>query len=97
MIDFTGNMRGSIRVSVGLISNFNDVFAARLIRNMNQDNLNFLVADSFLTDKSLVDLVHRYGLKIWTYTANSNNEKNRLLEIGVDGIISDFPDKLTSN
>ena len=42
--------------------------------------------------KGLVDRFHKKGLKVFTYTVNSNFEK--VIALGVDGIFSDYPDKI---
>ena len=38
--------------------------------------------------KSAVDYAHRKGLKVWIYTVNEAGEANALLDMGVDGIIT---------
>jgi len=45
-----------------------------------------------MVDKELVSLCHSKGMKILPWTVNSAAEIRRLKEMGVDGIISDFPD-----
>ena len=43
-------------------------------------------------NKKIVNWVHSIGYKIYAYTVNTNNEKLKMKEIGVDGIFTDFPD-----
>lgn len=38
-----------------------------------------------------VALAHQRGLKVWVYTINDPQEANRLLDLGVDGLITDNP------
>ena len=38
--------------------------------------------------KEAVDSAHRKGLKLWIYTINDPAEANRLLDLGVDGLIT---------
>jgi glycerophosphoryl diester phosphodiesterase len=38
--------------------------------------------------KAAVDLAHRRGLKVWIYTINKPAEANRLLDMGVDALIT---------
>lgn len=45
-------------------------------------------------DQKLVDAVHDAGAHIHTWTVNDGSEMNRLLDLGVDGIITDRPDIL---
>lgn len=54
-------------------------------------------ADYFNPNKNivtgeLVERVHTAGMDIYPYTVNNQEEVNRLLELGVDGIITDFPE-----
>lgn len=43
---------------------------------------------------ALLDESHRLGLKVIAWTVNDRGELDRLIGLGVDGIISDFPDRL---
>jgi glycerophosphoryl diester phosphodiesterase len=43
------------------------------------------------TDKQLVDRAHDLGLGIFVYTVNDEDQMERLIEIGVDAIITNFP------
>ena len=45
-------------------------------------------------DQSLVDDAHRRGLKVITWTANTVHEIEKARALGVDGIISNYPDRL---
>ena len=42
-------------------------------------------------DKSAIEYAHSNGLKVWVYTINDPEIANRLLDGGVDGIITDNP------
>jgi glycerophosphoryl diester phosphodiesterase len=42
-------------------------------------------------DKALVDYCHNQGMQVIPWTVNDRNEMKRLIEIGVDGIITDYP------
>ncbi len=46
-----------------------------------------------LTAQTLAE-AHREGLKVVVWTVNEESEMNALAESGVDGIISDYPDRL---
>ena len=45
-------------------------------------------------DRELVEAVHEHGLHIHPYTVNDVDEMRRLIDLGVDGMFSDFPDRL---
>ena len=38
--------------------------------------------------KEAVELAHQRGLKVWVYTINDSDAANRLLDMGVDGLIT---------
>jgi len=46
--------------------------------------------------EELVRTAHAEGLGVWTWAVNETDEMERLLADGVDGIITDFPDRLRS-
>jgi glycerophosphoryl diester phosphodiesterase len=45
-------------------------------------------------DAALVDAAHENRLHVHPYTVNEEAEMKRLIEVGVDGMFSDFPDRL---
>jgi glycerophosphoryl diester phosphodiesterase len=44
--------------------------------------------------KRLVDTAHSLNLKVHAWTINETSDMRRLLNLGVDGIITDYPDRL---
>ncbi|MGQ0777258.1 MAG: glycerophosphodiester phosphodiesterase [Pseudonocardiales bacterium] len=46
------------------------------------------------TTKEMVDEAHTVGMKVITWTVNDIATMNRLIDLGVDGIITDYPDRL---
>ncbi len=44
-----------------------------------------------LVNESLVAGAHARGLAVYPYTANEPAEMQRLLDLGVDGVITNFP------
>ncbi len=45
-------------------------------------------------NKSVVEKAHEKGLKVFVYTVNKLDEIKKLKSLGVDGIISDYPDRI---
>jgi glycerophosphoryl diester phosphodiesterase len=45
-----------------------------------------------LVDDELVKQCHDKGMKIIPWTVNDKKEMNKLKKMGVDGVITDFPD-----
>ena len=41
--------------------------------------------------RKAIHLAHQRGVKVWVYTINTPARANRLISIGVDGIITDNP------
>jgi len=53
-----------------------------------------IIADVFHINQKFVDDAHRRKLKIFAGTANDPLHINKAKSLGVDGIISDYPDRL---
>ncbi len=49
-----------------------------------------------LASRELITEVHDEGLKVFAWTVNEENEIERLIDLGVDGIISDYPEKVAA-
>jgi glycerophosphoryl diester phosphodiesterase len=47
-----------------------------------------------LINKKILNMAHNEGFKVFVYTVNSKKEIDYLKSIGVDGIFSDYPDRL---
>ncbi|MEZ4380118.1 MAG: glycerophosphodiester phosphodiesterase family protein [Nannocystaceae bacterium] len=53
-----------------------------------------LSVEHVMIDRRFLKKMHRRGYKVFAWTVNEAEEMDRLLELGVDGIITDFPDRL---
>ena len=47
-----------------------------------------------VVSKDFVETAHRLNLKVHVWTINKPEDMQRLLEMGVDGIMTDYPDRL---
>jgi glycerophosphoryl diester phosphodiesterase len=47
-----------------------------------------------LASRELIEEVHDEGLAVWAWTVNEEEEVRRLVNLGVDGLITDHPDKV---
>ncbi|MDQ3041173.1 MAG: glycerophosphodiester phosphodiesterase, partial [Acidobacteriota bacterium] len=47
-----------------------------------------------VVSKEFVETAHRRNLKVHVWTINETAAMQRLIELGVDGIMTDYPDKL---
>lgn len=43
--------------------------------------------------KNFIDQSHSKGLEVWQYTINNETQMRKLIEVGLDGLITDYPDK----
>lgn len=55
----------------------------------------FICPGKKLVTKRFVCKAHKYGLKVFVWTANDPKDIKKLIKAGVDGIFSDYPDRLT--
>jgi len=44
--------------------------------------------------RELIDDAHRRGMKVFIWTANEKREIEQMIELGADGIFSNFPDRI---
>jgi glycerophosphoryl diester phosphodiesterase len=47
-----------------------------------------------MVDKRFVAAAHNRGLKLFVYTVNTGEDLQRMEDMGVDGIFTDYPDLL---
>ena len=45
-------------------------------------------------NQKIVDTIHDSGFKIYSWTINNPEEINKAINFGIDGIITDFPDRI---
>lgn len=54
----------------------------------------FVMMWSKLVKKSIVEDAHKRGLKVFSYTVNTKDESKKMKILGIDGIPSNYPDRI---
>ncbi len=57
-------------------------------------NAQWLHASHDLIDRKGIEMAHRLGLKVGAWTVNDEEEARRLVDMGVDDITSNYPDRV---
>ena len=81
----------SQKIPIGVLIDGNPLFALKFAKEVEAVSIN---SDYKFLNKKNVDLVNAEGYKLFPYTVNDEDEMKKLISIGVDGIITDYPDKL---
>lgn len=68
--------------------------AIRLTRRTTEVGASILSLSHNAATPKLVQELHRRGLTLWGWTVDEFDDLRRMLQIGVDGIISNYPDRL---
>ena len=76
---------------------FGLIFYNNPINFFNYDNTlcDFIIQSINSMNKPFLKYTHLYNMKYLVYTVNSEEMMKKLIEIKVDGIITDYPDKLS--
>ena len=77
---------------------FGLIFYSNPINPFNYDNTlcDFIIQSINSMNKPFLKYTHLYNMKYLVYTVNSEEMMKILIEIKVDGIITDYPDKLSN-
>lgn len=76
------------KIQIGYItcSNSDDIFKLK--------DVDFYSVHNAKVDKELINKVHRRNKKIHVWTVDNVKDMNKFVKMGVDGIITDYPEKL---
>jgi glycerophosphoryl diester phosphodiesterase len=61
---------------------------------LNAAGADTLWMETHLIDQELVELVHEDAIRLIAWTANDEREIERLIQLGVDGICGNYPDRI---
>lgn len=61
---------------------------------INHTSFTHFVFDKSIIDKNIVAQLKEKNIKVWVFTCNHSHEIEEISKIGVDGIISNFPNKI---
>jgi glycerophosphoryl diester phosphodiesterase len=89
--------RGEIAVAAGPSAAMAMLVASRLGRTVRRPVAAYQLPFNYKSmpmDSKLVDAIHLSGAQVHTWTVNEAAAMHRLLDLGVDGIVSDRPDIL---
>jgi glycerophosphoryl diester phosphodiesterase len=93
---------GRVATSAGARETFGFFAASRLgmerLLTLPYDALQVPVRYKGVTivDRALIHAAHRNGIQVHVWTIDEPSEMRRLLNLGADGIMSDYPDRLSS-
>jgi glycerophosphoryl diester phosphodiesterase len=62
----------------------------------HQAPIDVVIPQFRLAARELIEAVHSEGLKVWAWTVNEELEIERLLRLGVDGLITDYPERVAA-
>lgn len=98
LAEFRHHSRGRVATSAGPTSARLWVLASRVGRGVHGDEAALQLPTHMrgirVVDEKLVAAAHRSGVQVHVWTVNRPSEMVRLLDIGVDGVITDRPDLL---
>jgi glycerophosphoryl diester phosphodiesterase len=80
-------------IRIGVLIGGLPLDTSEFARRLNCYSVN---ADLEYVDKLLVDDAHRRGLKIFVYTVNEPGDIARMADIGVDGVFTDYPERVVN-
>ena len=89
--------RGEIAVAAGPSSVLAMVAASRLGKTVRRPVAAYQLPFNYKLvpiDAKLVEAIHASGAQLHTWTVNESADMDRLLDLGVDGIVTDRPDLL---
>tara|TARA_Y100000004_G_scaffold168810_1_gene202531 strand:+ start:320 stop:1087 length:768 start_codon:yes stop_codon:yes gene_type:complete len=81
----------SQEIPIGVLIDGNPLLALKFAEEVKATSIN---SDYKFLNKNNIELINSMGYKLFPYTVNDKDEMKKLISLGVDGIITDYPDKL---
>ncbi|NQX82773.1 MAG: glycerophosphodiester phosphodiesterase [Flavobacteriaceae bacterium] len=53
------------------------------------------VGSKTVITKDFIDLAHSHGIEVWKYTIDDEEKMQNLIDLKLDGLITNYPDKAT--
>ena len=79
------------RIEIGILPNGSPVEALKVAKELGAYSIN--ANQGSLTEET-VAAIHGAGLKLFAWTVNDRAEIRRLLDLGIDGFITNYPDRV---
>jgi len=79
------------KIKIGALLTGIPIDYAEFAQKLNAYSVNLSIE---FINQEFVDDAHKRGLKVFVWTANDLDDINRIKALGVDGIFSNFPDRL---
>ena len=64
------------------------------VRRADLIGCNSVTANKAVVDPDLIEVCHRHNMKVFAFPVNERATMQRLLALGVDGLVTDYPDRL---
>jgi len=89
------NLRKALLIGVPAID-IRHILASRLVRRTTEVGANILALSHNAATPELVRELHRRDLALYVWTVDEPDALKHMIRIGVDGIISNYPDRLNA-
>ena len=84
-------------IPIGVLSNYN-IFLEKglndIIKKAKELNAIAIHPKFSILNKKAIDQMHSAGFLVYSWTINREKDIKRAIALGVDGIITDFPDRI---
>jgi glycerophosphoryl diester phosphodiesterase len=79
------------RIEIGILPHGSPVEALEIGKEIGAHSINAYYGS---LNPETVAKIHRAGFKIYAWTVNNNADIRRLLDLGIDGYITNYPDRV---